>query len=281
MTLAILVLSIFGTLAFVSDLFLKSLENIPHIYVFFNVGTDEANIQDFKENLESYDNIDYVEYTSEEEAKEEFAKQNEISNNPLIADEIRKDERSLPSSLAIRLKSISDADEVIRIVENAEASNPDVFAVQYSEIVINNLKSVVLFLRLVGGIIMALLITVVFFFTLLTVEFRTYSRGKEIEIMQLVGGSLWYIRLPFIMEGAFYGVVGATISNFIIGSFGAFLWYSQRAADTKGFILSMLSTLDWSIVTPPFLIGVFIFTLIIGALLGTLNSLIAIRRYIK
>lgn len=281
MSLAFLVLTIFGVLAFVSQLFLKSLENSPHIYVFFNVDVEEQDILDKKIEWEKNKNIDFVDYTSAEQAKQEFARHNEVNDNPLIAAEIQDEDRTLPASLAVRLVSIEDAQDVIDMVENEKDTNPDVYDVRYSQETINNIKDVVFWLRLYGSIVLILLVIVVIFFTLLTVEFRTYSRSKEIEIMQLVGGSLWYIRLPFILEGGVYGALGALISNMLIILFGSFAWYSQATSTTKSFLLKMFGDLPWPEINIAGFVLIFLSVIMIGFLIGSMNSLVAIRRYIK
>ena len=281
MTLAFFVLTIFLALAFVSDLFLKSLENKPHIYMFFEYGTEENDILELKSKWENYTNIDFIEYTSEEEAKIEFQKNQEKKNNPLIAQEIQDEARDLPASIAIRLISIEKADEIIELVNSEKNSNKDVKTVRYSEETINNIRDVVTWLRLGGLIILILLIIVIFFFTLLTVEFRTYSRSKEIEIMQLVGGNLWYIRFPFILEGGRYGRVGAAISNIIITLIAVLIWYSQATASTKDFLLRFFGDLNWPEISRPGFLLFFAIPVIFGFIIGSINSLIAIRRYIK
>lgn len=279
MVLAFLVLSIFTMVAYTSQLFLQSVENKPHIYVFFKVGTRETKILDLKKEWEKQQNIAFVDYTSEEQAKQEFSTHNELTGNSIIANEVK--ERNLPSSLAIRLKSIQDAKAVIDIVEQEKNTDSDVFDVRYSEVIINNIKDAVFWLRVAGAIVMVLLFIVIFSFTLLTVEFRTYSRAKEIEIMQLVGGSLWFIRMPFIIEGGFYGAIGALISDILLGLVGVFLWFSQATSSTKGFLVKLLGDLDWPQFTIPGAILLVLVTLLIGFIIGSLNSLIAIRRYIK
>ncbi len=42
-----------------------------------------------------------------------------------------------------------------------------------------------------------------------TIQLVIQSRKEEIEIMRLMGVSNWYIRFPFIMQGAFYGFTGS------------------------------------------------------------------------
>ncbi len=45
-----------------------------------------------------------------------------------------------------------------------------------------------------------------------TIQLVIQSRKEEIEIMRLMGVSNWYIRFPFIMQGAFYGFAGSLLA---------------------------------------------------------------------
>jgi cell division transport system permease protein len=45
-----------------------------------------------------------------------------------------------------------------------------------------------------------------------TIQLVIQSRKDEIEIMRLMGVSNWYIRFPFIMQGAFYGFSGSLLA---------------------------------------------------------------------
>ncbi len=45
-----------------------------------------------------------------------------------------------------------------------------------------------------------------------TIQLVIQSRKDEIEIMRLMGVSNWYIRFPFIMQGAFYGFAGSLLA---------------------------------------------------------------------
>lgn len=47
-----------------------------------------------------------------------------------------------------------------------------------------------------------------------TIQLVIQSRKEEIEIMRLMGVSNWYIRFPFIMQGALYGLVGSLMALF-------------------------------------------------------------------
>ncbi|MEI7579063.1 MAG: permease-like cell division protein FtsX [bacterium] len=278
MSLAIFISTIFLFLAFVSNLFLQSIENEPHIYAFFKVGTQEETITNFKKEWEKSSEIQFIEYTSEEQAISEFKKAQEI-NNPQIAQNVRAN--VLPPSLSIRLYRINDADKIIEMIVGTQKDHKELTTVAFNKNTIDTIKSLFFWLRLGGGIIMGLLLLVIMTFTLLTIEFRTYSRAEEIGIMQLVGGSLWFIRAPFIFEGAFYGFLGSLISSSIIYLLTYLVFVVNRQSGAVDFLYSFFGDLRWPAFHLPEFILLYFIILVVGTLIGTFNSFLAIKRYIN
>ena len=43
-----------------------------------------------------------------------------------------------------------------------------------------------------------------------------YARREEIEIMRLVGASNWFVRTPFLLEGAIEGLIGGILALLFI-----------------------------------------------------------------
>lgn len=46
------------------------------------------------------------------------------------------------------------------------------------------------------------------------VRIAVFARGEEISIMKYVGATNWYIRVPYIIEGALVGLLGALVASF-------------------------------------------------------------------
>jgi len=277
MSLAMFISSIFILLAFVSNLFLQSIENEPHIYAFFKVGTEETEILDIQEKWLQQESIEFIDYTSEEDAIKEFKTAEEISN-PQIANNVR--ENVLPPSLSIRLYKIQDADQIIDLVISEQENNPDITTIAFNKNTIETIKSLFYWLRIGGGVMMGLLLIVILTFTLLTIEFRTYSRAEEIGIMQLVGGSLWFIRAPFIFEGAFYGLLGSFIATTTLYILTYVIFVLNKESGAVTFLINFFSDLRWPHFELYHYILIFVALLIIGMLIGIINSFIAIKKYI-
>jgi len=89
--------------------------------------------------------------------------------------------------------------------------------------------------------------------------------------MKLVGASNWFAKGPFIVEGALYGVIAAIISLFVLYPF---LWYLSPK------ITSYLPGTDLFYFFQANIIVLFLIQILVGVFLGTVSSLVAIRRYL-
>ncbi|GIW58752.1 MAG: hypothetical protein KatS3mg086_037 [Candidatus Dojkabacteria bacterium] len=115
----------------------------------------------------------------------------------------------------------------------------------------------------------------------MTVEFRLSRQMEEIGVMQLVGGSLFFIRSPYILEGGFYGAIGAMISSLILGSIFTFVFVVNQGSNLTVFIYESIGKLNWpSLSVLDYGVIILILTLC-GFCLGALSSYLSIRRYIR
>jgi cell division transport system permease protein len=104
-----------------------------------------------------------------------------------------------------------------------------------------------------------------------TIRLTIYSSKGEIEIMRLVGASNWFIRGPFLVQGAFVGLVSSFAALTLLVLAGFFLSGSLRTFtgfDVSQFLLSQFFLL-------------FFLLLVVGVGLGFAASTIAINRYLK
>jgi cell division transport system permease protein len=96
-----------------------------------------------------------------------------------------------------------------------------------------------------------------------TIRMAIFSRRREVSVMKLVGATNWFIRIPYITEGFIQGLLGSIVA---IGAVTALhTWYPLP-------VQFKLSTGD--------LIGSEVVVLIMGAVIGSVGSAIAIRRFL-
>jgi cell division transport system permease protein len=102
------------------------------------------------------------------------------------------------------------------------------------------------------------------------IRLTLYSRRRDIRVMQLVGATDNFIRLPFVMEGILTGALGGAVAGaLIVGLSGAF---SERIAG------ELAISLNTQPVIQPLTLGMAL--LAAGALLGLLGSTVSIRRFL-
>lgn len=106
-----------------------------------------------------------------------------------------------------------------------------------------------------------------------TIRTAMFARRREIEVMKLVGATNWFIRLPFMLEGLFQGVVGAALGG------GALLFVNDNwTSGVKTFPAE--TGLKGFVVTDGYPYMVVIFMIAVGALVGVISSATAASRFL-
>lgn len=122
----------------------------------------------------------------------------------------------------------------------------------------------------IGLGIFVLLAIVSLFLVSNTIKLTVYSRRREIGIMKFVGATDWFIRLPFIIEGIFMGIIGAVLSIGVLYSSYRFVYLGiSQNLNFVGFENPMyiLNVLSWQFI-------------IAGIVIGAGGSFIALRRFL-
>lgn len=118
-----------------------------------------------------------------------------------------------------------------------------------------------------------LLVFVAIFLISNTIRITILSRQREIQIMRLVGAKNGYIRWPFFLEGAWIGIIGAIIPVLIM-VFGYSIVYEM--------LNPTLIRSNYSLLEPgSFLVQISILLIGMGAVIGSLGSIISMRRFLK
>ena len=103
-----------------------------------------------------------------------------------------------------------------------------------------------------------------------TIRLSIYARRREIEVMQLVGATNWFIRWPFVIEGIVVGLVGAGIAV------GIMVVAKTIIVDPLSDDLALIDNLN----TIAF--GPLIASLVVGAMaLAALGSGVTLRRFLR
>src|SRR5438046_10134855 len=117
-------------------------------------------------------------------------------------------ENPLQASLEVKLAHAQDAPRVTAALRE-EKGKGVVSDVVDNPQVVDKLLTITRVLSFGGLAVLAMMLFVALFVIVNTIRIAVHARRDEIEIMQLVGASDWFVRWPFILEGMFVGALGA------------------------------------------------------------------------
>ena len=251
---------------------LNDLQQKVDITVYFDVETTEDEIQSVKSELEQFPEVEAVEYVSRDDALARFRES--YTQNQLIQaslDEVG--DNPLQASLNIQARDISEYGSIASFLESRRfAELIDSVNFRENQRVIERLSSIISFVRRAGLILAVVLTAVAILVAFNTIRLTIYSMREEIGVMRLVGGSNWYIRGPFIVEGALYGLVAAIIAFLLF--LPVILFTSPRLVGfLPGIELSQYFAQNWW--------QIFALQIVLGIALGIISSFIAMRRYLR
>ena len=201
-----------GTLVFGEVVRINTLQWAEDVRVIAFVRDDAlTSVPDLQAEMEGWEEVESVFFVSKADALDEARVL--LSNQPATLRVIEESPDIVPASL--RIKPINP-DDYQTIVTRLQAT-PGLLRVQSAGQAIDAMISLrdglqVMFwlLALALGVAAVALIAN-------TIHMAIYARREEIEIMRLVGASNWFIRVPFLLEGAIEGFIGAGLAvTFIV-----------------------------------------------------------------
>jgi cell division transport system permease protein len=113
-----------------------------------------------------------------------------------------------PNAFHVRVRQ----PEQVHAVAASIAKYAGVAKTDYAADTVTKLLRIVDILARVGLIMIALLVFTAAIIIANTIRLTVFARRREIAIMQLVGATNMYIRMPFIAEGMLAGVLGAALA---------------------------------------------------------------------
>ncbi|NNN10026.1 MAG: ABC transporter permease [Acidimicrobiaceae bacterium] len=116
----------------------------------------------------------------------------------------------------------------------------------------------VVFLALAGVLLLSASVLI-----LNTIRMAIFTRRREVSVMKLVGATNWFIRVPYITEGFIQGLLGSGVAMLAVWAFH--VWYPLH----NEFALDAAKV--W---------GTNIVVLLVGAVIGSVGSAVAIRRFL-
>lgn len=264
MMLTFLAVSVFTFLILGSSQIINFFESKPQVTAFFHDEAKQSDIDALTKQLKNSGKVATIKFVSKEDALKIYQQQNK--SDPLLLDLVTAD--ILPASLEISTYNIQD----LPGVSDNLKKNPIVQEVVFQKDIVSTLTAWTNAIRILGVVLIAVLSGVSIFIMATIIGIKISQKREEIEVMQLIGATKWYISWPFIFEGIFYGILG-TIIGWLLSSI-ALLWATP-------FLEEFLRGIP--VLPVPWYVFVILLAgeWILATLLGLVASMMAVRRYIK
>ena len=254
----------FLILAAGSQMTLRFFESKPQVIAFFKEGTTNEDIMALENALQGDKRVTMTKFISQDQALEIYKERNK--DEPALLEVVTAS--ILPAALEISTATPEDLGPIAEILRKEQAVDD----VEVPEDLIERLTSVTKIIRALGVATVLLLMIFATLVILMIIGFKIRVKRQEIEIMRLLGASPSFIRNPFIIEGMFYGIAGATsawITSYLL------LWYFTP------FLQGFLQDVKLLPISPMFMLILLGGTLLSAAVVGYLGAFGAVRRYLR
>jgi cell division transport system permease protein len=255
-------LGLFGLVAVNLREALKGLEERVEIVAFTLRGTPSETIAIATQDIAAFPEVRDVNYVSEEAALRRARAElvefrdayRDIQVNPL------------PASIEVRMKDgYRDAATVERVAQRLRGFGfiEDVrFGREWVQ-KLDHLRNITGIVGLVIGLAFAAVAVVIIG---VTIRLTILQRAREISIMRLVGATNWFIRGPFLLEGALKGLLGGLLS--LVLCYAGFLLFRDNSGGTLSGLVFF---------RPEQMVLIIIF----GVMLGLGGSLVSVGRHLR
>lgn len=235
------------------------------IQAYMDSSATQAQVESMEEKIRALSGVADVVVETPEEGIEWFKQ--EIENGAEAFQGLEGKNNPLPYCFKVTLSDATQAESV----ENSIKSMNQILQVNNRRDVLNTIMRFtrgVRWVSLAGMLIFALIAV---FIISNTIKLAVMARSREISIMKSVGATDWFIRWPFIIEGAIVGLLGA-----IVAFFPVFFGYKGVAGWWSG-TLDIVKLVDANA-----MLGYLILAFcLIGIGIGSIGSVMAVRKHLK
>ncbi len=252
-------------------------ENINHIMselemqqgmqVFIKEEVSEKGVTELGDKIKALSDVNKVDFVSKEDALNQMKEK--VGDKQFLLSGYEEN-NPFPASYIVTLTDLSKSEDVKNIIDDFEG----VKDIQLRGNTINALIKIANLVRIVSGTILLLLVVISVFIIANTIKLTVHARRREISIMKYVGATNNFIRWPFIVEGIIIGVISALISIMLLGI--SYNLISEKLITTLGANVINIDLLTFS---DMFTLIIIVY-LALGIGIGTLGSVISMRKYL-
>lgn len=262
-TVTLLLVGVFIVIMMNFNHLAQNIENDVEIKVVADPAADKKIIKELVDKVSSTDGVLEVVYSSRDAELDKMIKS--------FGDELSLYKQSNPLGDALYVKA-KDPQQTATIAKKIDTYDYT-YEVVYGEEKVEKLFNVLNMSRNIGLVlILALLFTAMFLISN-TIRITIVARRTEIGIMKLVGATNNFVRIPFVLEGMWLGILGA-IAPMVIISISYYKLFDLMEPKLQGEMFQLLNA-------TPFIIQLNGLMLFMGIFIGVWGSFMSVRKFLK
>jgi cell division transport system permease protein len=230
------------------------------MHVYCRQRVEKERIGEIEKRLRALPGVASVQYLPKEQAFLEYTRDLPIDTSGIP--------NQFNETFVLKLADPKDADAIAARIRGWRA---DVEQVSVPAAEMDGLVRIIGFLRTVGLIGGGALLFGALVVVSNTIRLSVFHRRREIRIMQIVGATPGFIRLPLFFEGLIHGIAGGLLAA------GVLYLIERSVQGLIAEVIPMLARYFERLDMIQFGAAV----LAVGALIGASGSLLSIRRYLK
>lgn len=192
----------------------SALESKVELVLYLDDAARPSDVLALKARIEKDPAVSRVDYVTKAQALERLRELAQRKEDFTIAD---IGTNPLPASLEVKLANAQDTGRLAAALKD-ELGHGVVTDVIDNPTVVEKLLTITRVLSVGGIAVLAMMLFVALFVIVNTVRIAVHARRDEIEIMQLVGATDWFVSWPFILEGMLVGIFGAIVALAVLAA---------------------------------------------------------------
>jgi len=241
---------------------LQFTEQKVQVVAYLQPNATETQINELAAEIQQRSDVESVDVVTRDKALERFRESMKAQGRTDLTEQL--DSNPLYASVEVKLK---DAAALRAVTESlAPEQHPIVRNVINIQDLVERLLTVTNILRTVGTGILIGVGLIALFIIVNAIRLAVVARSEEIEIMRLVGATNWFIRGPFLLEGALKGLLGGLLS--LVLCYGGYLLFRDKSGGTLAGLIFF---------RPEHMVLIIVF----GVLLGLGGSMVSVGRHLR
>lgn len=265
-TITLVLIAVIGVVAINIQDMTYDIEESLTIYVKMDREVKDSKAKDIQPDIEAIEGVKKVGFSSKDDELNKLIESQNDDGKKLF--ETYRKNNPLGAAYVVEVKDTKQLDSIAQKIQELDHVNEVNYGGESTSSLVSSLESI----RNGGAIFVAALTVIALFMIANTIKITITSRQTEISIMRMVGASNWFIRLPYMLEGIFIGIIGAIIPVLVL--YFGYTTVFNSARDILPAMMTLRAPFPFIWQCTGILVG-------LGSGVGLIGSFVSVRKFLK